>query len=71
MAFLQTIQYQYNTRPLVLQYNTTPILKKIKIENNTNSADADGGPRSLVRTAGHSAQPPIDVNGNFSAYVSA
>ena len=23
------------------------------------SADADGGPRSRVRTAGHSAQPPI------------
>ena len=35
------------------------------------SADADGGPRSRVRTAGHSAQPPIDVSGNFSAHVSA
>ena len=36
-----------------------------------NSADADGGPRSRVRTAGHSAQPPIDVSGNFSAHGSA
>ena len=36
-----------------------------------NSADADGGPRSHVRTAGHSAQPPINVSGNFSAHVSA
>ena len=35
------------------------------------SADADGGPRSRVRTAGHSAQPLIDVSGNFSAHVSA
>ena len=35
------------------------------------SADADGGPRSRVRTAGHSAQPPIDVSGNFPAHVSA
>jgi hypothetical protein len=35
------------------------------------SADADGGPRSRVRTAGHSAKPPIDVSGNFSAHVSA
>ena len=35
------------------------------------SADADGGPRSRVRTAGHSAQPPIDISGNFSAHVSA
>ena len=35
------------------------------------SADADGGPRSRVRTAGHSAQPPIDVSGNLSAHVSA
>ena len=35
------------------------------------SADADGGPRSRVRTAGHSAQPPIDVSGNFSTHMSA
>ena len=35
------------------------------------SAEADGGPRSRVRTAGHSAQPPIDVSGNFPAHVSA
>jgi hypothetical protein len=35
------------------------------------SADADGGPRSRVRTAGHSAQPPIDFSGNFSVHVSA
>ena len=27
--------------------------------NDTISADADGGPRSRVRTAGHSAQPPL------------
>ena len=40
-------------------------------DNNWNSADADGGPRSRVRTAGHSAQPPIDVSGNLSAHVSA
>ena len=40
-------------------------------EKRENSADADGGPRSRVRTAGHSAQPPIDVSGNFSAHVSA
>ena len=36
-----------------------------------NSADADGGPRSRVHTAGNSAQPPIDVSGNLSAHVSA
>ena len=35
------------------------------------SADADGGSHSRVRTAGHSAQPPIDVSGNLSAHVSA
>ena len=35
------------------------------------SADADRGPRSRVRTAGHFAQPPINVSGNFSAHVSA
>ena len=29
------------------------------------------GPHSRVRTAGHSAQPPIEVSGNFSAHVSA
>ena len=29
------------------------------------SADADGGPRSRVHAAGHSAQPPIDVSENF------
>ena len=38
---------------------------------NKISADADGGPRSRVRTAGHSTQPPIDVSGNLSAHVSA
>ena len=43
----------------------------MNIENIKYSADADGGPRSRVRTAGHSAQPPIDVSGNFSAHVSA
>jgi hypothetical protein len=44
-----------------------------KLLNNKSeiSADADGGPRSRVRTAGHSAQPPIDVSGNFSVHVSA
>ena len=36
-----------------------------------NSADADGGPRSRVRTAGHSTQPPIDESGNLSAHMSA
>ena len=41
-------------------------MKKVDI-----SADADGGPRSRVRTAGHSAQAPIDDSGNFSAHVSA
>ena len=35
------------------------------------SADADGGPRSRVCTAGHSAQPPIDVSEKISAHVSA
>jgi hypothetical protein len=35
------------------------------------STDADGGPRSHVRTAGHSAQPPINVSRNFSAHMSA
>jgi hypothetical protein len=43
----------------------------ILIFASTISADADGGPRSRVRTAGHSAQPSIDVSGNFSAHVSA
>ena len=42
-----------------------------EMNNIQNSADADGGPRSRVRTAGHSAQPPIDVSGNFSAHMSA
>ena len=46
-------------------------LFKLQTKNNTKSANADGGPRSRVRTAGHSAQPPIDVSGNFSAHVSA
>ena len=35
------------------------------------STDPDGGPRSHVRKVGHSAQPPIDVSGNFSPHVSA
>ena len=36
------------------------------------SAHADEGPRSHVRThAGPSAQPPINVGGNFPAHVSA
>ena len=43
----------------------------IQLREGKISADADGGPRSRVRTAGHSAQPPIDVSGNFSAHVSA
>ena len=41
-----------------------------KREKEEKSADADGGPRSRVRTAGHSAQPPIDTSGNFSEHVS-
>ena len=44
--------------------------EKREKEEREISADADGGPRSRVRTAGHSAQPPIDVSGNFSAHVS-
>ena len=47
------------------------VLQLGKVENTYNSANADGGPRSSVRTAGHSAQPPIDVSGNLSAHVSA
>ena len=43
----------------------------VEREKKENSADADGGPRSRVRTAGHSAQPPIDVSGNFSVHMSA
>ena len=35
------------------------------------SAHADGGPRSRVAHAIPSAQPPIDVSGNFTAHVSA
>ena len=46
-------------------------VEREKKEEREISADADGGPRSRVRTAGHSAQPPIDVSGNFSAHVSA
>ena len=37
----------------------------------TISADADGGPRSRVRTAGHSVQPPIDVSEKISVHMSA
>jgi hypothetical protein len=40
-----------------------------KKERRETSADADGGPRSRVRTAGHSAQPPIDVSKKISAHV--
>ena len=40
-------------------------------DKSLNSADADGGPRSRVRTAGHSAQPSIDVSEILSAHVSA
>ena len=38
-------------------------------ESQSIKEETDGGPRSRVRTAGHSAQPPIDVSGNFSAHV--
>ena len=43
----------------------------MKMKTGKISADADRGPRSRVPTAGHSAQPPIDVSGNLSAHVSA
>ena len=44
--------------------------RKREKEEEKNSASADGGPRSRVHTAGHSAQPSIDASGNFSAHVS-
>ena len=46
-------------------------MRLLKLRSEIISADTDGGPRSRVRTAGHSAQPPIDVSGNFPARLSA
>ena len=55
-----------------LENKTQLFIQASQVKTNLKiSADADGGPRSRVRTAGHSAQPPIDISGNFSAHVSA
>ena len=58
------IAMNMNVKSLIRNFYWNGDLKK-------NFADADGGPRSRVRTAGHSAQPPIDISGNFSVHVSA
>ena len=42
-----------------------------KIKINKIFAHADGGPRSRVCARRPSAQPPIDISGNFPAHVSA
>ena len=66
---------------ICIQLSTVSFCLAGQVNNNNNmlsngsnnkkkiSADADGGPHSRVRTAGHSAQPHIDVSGNFSAHV--
>ena len=45
--------------------------KSMVLCGDFNSAHADGGPRSRVAHTIPSAQPPIDVSGNFPAHVSA
>ena len=68
-----------NAFPRPIIFSETPLqMTHLKIQWKARilktcqiSADADGGPRSRVLTAGHSAQPPIDVSGNLSAHVSA
>ena len=47
------------------KFNSDSHRRTVMAAEKKKRNDADGGPRSRVRTAGHSAQPPIDVSGNF------
>jgi hypothetical protein len=51
--------------PIKTLFNRISVL----IKHNCNSADADGGPRSRVRTAGHPLSPPSTSAEFFAARV--
>ena len=46
-------------------------MRLLKLRSEIIRADTDGGPRSRIRTAGHSALPPIEISRNFLPHLSA